>query len=122
MRLVPRGWLSLLLLVTGLGPAAAAEAPTAPTVRLQGPLVAVTWAPIPAAAAYRLYRQVGAGPWELLTRPQLAGTRYLDSALVPGQRHGYRVTAVTAAGEESAPSPEAALDVPSRTAPGRSGY
>jgi fibronectin type 3 domain-containing protein len=57
------------------------------------------------------------GPWQLLTRPQLADTLYTDTALAPGQPHRYRVTAVDAAGQESSPSAEATVDVPPRAGP-----
>ena len=108
--------------VWALGQAHAAEAPAAPQARLQGALVAVRWAPVVKAAAYRLYRQVGEGPWQLLTRPQLADTLYTDAALAPGQPHRYRVMALDAAGQESPPSPETTVDVPARAGPGGHRY
>jgi hypothetical protein len=111
-----------LALALGVGIAHAAEPPATPQARLQGALVVVRWAPAAGTAAYRLYRQVGEGPWQLLTRPQLADTLYTDTALAPGQPHRYRVTALDAAGQESPPSAEATADVPPRSAPERHRY
>ena len=77
----------------------------------------VRWTPVAGATAYRLYRQVGEGPWQLLTRPQLADTLYTDTALAPGQPHRYRLTAVDKAGQESPPSPETTVNILIRPAP-----
>jgi exo-1,4-beta-D-glucosaminidase len=109
--------LGLVLGVWALGAARAAEPPATPQARLQGPLLVVRWTPVAGAAAYRLDRQVGEGPWQLLTRPQLADTLYTDTALAPGQPHRYRVTALDAAGQDSPPSAEATVDVPIGAAP-----
>ena len=96
--------------------------PAAPTVRPGGPRVVIQWAAVPQAFAYRLYRQVGEGPWHRLTNPHLEATLYFDSDLAPGERHRYCVTALEAGGLESAPSAEVAVHVPARAATERPGY
>ncbi|HEX8560530.1 MAG TPA: hypothetical protein VF668_20715 [Pyrinomonadaceae bacterium] len=67
-------------------------------------------------AGYNLYRSTDPdlpkGDWTKLNRGLLERTTYQDEAVKSGQRYFYYVTAVDAAGNESAPS-----DVQSETAP-----
>jgi fibronectin type 3 domain-containing protein len=63
--------------------------------------------------AYRVYRREdSSGAWQLLT-PDLVGVAaYHDATVVAAHTYTYRVTAVSTAGNESAPSPEAVETAP----------
>lgn len=58
-------------------------------------------------AGYRIYREAeGATNWTLLTTEPVTVPAYRDQTVQAGASHRYRVTAVDAAGKESAPSAE----------------
>lgn len=79
------------------------------------PYIDLSWEPNgePDLAGYRVYRQVAApdgsplGPPARLTASPIAAPAYRDVAVKPGQGYIYSVTAVDAAGNESAPSANA---------------
>jgi Glycosyl hydrolase family 26 len=56
----------------------------------------------PDLSVYRVYRAPPDGGWQEAGTAEVAA--YTDSGLAPGERYGYRITAVDAAGNESAPS------------------
>lgn len=74
--------------------------------------VDLSWEPVsdPDVAGYIVYRQEvspnGARPGQFkrLTTSPVTGPAFSDQTAVPGQRYAYRVTAIDAAGNESAPS------------------
>ena len=66
-------------------------------------------------AGYRVYRRDrDNGAWGRLNSELVATPAYRDTTVEAGRRYGYRVTAVDAAGNESAPSDEVV-----ETAPGQ---
>lgn len=79
------------------------------------PYIDLSWEPNsePDLAGYRVYRQLARpdgspqGPLARLTELPLAAPAYRDVAVQPGQGYIYSVTAVDAAGNESAPSAKA---------------
>ncbi len=61
------------------------------------------------AAGYRIYRRAeGETGWRLLTPQPVATPGFRDNSVVGGRRYAYRVTALSAAGLESAPCRDAA--------------
>lgn len=81
----------------------------------QHPAIDLSWEPDvePRVAGYRVYRREdSSGAWQLLT-PDLVGVAaYHDATVVAAHTYTYRVTAVSTAGNESAPSPEAVETAP----------
>ena len=81
----------------------------------QHPAIDLSWEPDvePRVAGYRVYRREdSSGAWQLLT-PDLVGVAaYRDATVVAAHTYTYRVTAVSTAGNESAPSPEAVETAP----------
>jgi len=92
----------------------AAPDPAAPGAKPH-PYVDLSWEPSaePDLAGYRVYRQLARadgspqGPLARLTALPIAVPAYRDVAVRPGQGYIYTVTAVDAAGNESAPSAKA---------------
>ncbi|RMF77493.1 MAG: fibronectin type III domain-containing protein, partial [Nitrospirae bacterium] len=83
-------------------PAGLVALPAAGEIRL-------SWrAPEEPVAAYRVWRARGAGRLAPLARLPGDRTSYTDRDVEPGRHYRYRVTAVDAAGNESAPSAWAA--------------
>lgn len=66
--------------------------------------VHLLWAPSADALEYRVYRSLTDGVWDRIGN--VPGTRFVDKTLVGGHSYRYRVTAISANGVESAPSPE----------------
>ncbi len=58
-------------------------------------------------AGYNVYRRDADGSFTRLNTAPLTGPAYTDATVAPGTRYTYRVTAVDASGNESAPSTEA---------------
>lgn len=58
-------------------------------------------------AGYNIYRRDAGGSFTRLNAAPLTGPAYTDATVTPGSRYTYRVTAVDASGNESAPSTEA---------------
>lgn len=97
---------------------------TAPDAAVRGakpqPYIDLSWEPNtePDLAGYRVYRQLARpdgtpqGPLARLTPLPIAVPAYRDVAVRPGQGYIYTVTAVDAAGNESAPSAKAHESVP----------
>ena len=77
-----------------------------------GPTVDLSWEPDmePRLAGYRVYRRDldGAQPaaWKLLTPQPLRSAAFSDHDVAAGRRYAYRITGVSDAGVESAPSAE----------------
>ena len=64
-------------------------------------------------AGYRIYRSEKEGAGGQLVTPDLLPTpAFRDSSVAPGRRYWYTVTALDHAGNESAPSSAAAVDIP----------
>jgi hypothetical protein len=61
----------------------------------------------PDLAVYRVYREAADGGWQEAGTAEVAA--YTDSGLTAGERYSYRIAAVDAAGNESAPSPVVAV-------------
>jgi len=91
-----------------------------------GPYVDLSWEPNsePDLAGYRVYRQLARpdgsaqGPLARLTALPIAVPAYRDVAVRAGQGYIYSVTAVDAAGNESAPSAKALEVVSEAASPG----
>ncbi|MBM4379852.1 MAG: fibronectin type III domain-containing protein, partial [Deltaproteobacteria bacterium] len=60
--------------------------------------VALSWAAVPCATTYNLYRSVGGGSFSLV-QSSVSGTALTDTGLTNGTNYGYVVRAVNAAGE-----------------------
>lgn len=74
----------------------------------QQPAIDLSWEPDvePRVAGYRVYRREGdAGAWQLLTRTPVPSAAWRDTTVIPGHTYAYRISAVSTAGNESAPSP-----------------
>ena len=78
------------------------------TSELGKPAIDLSWEPNVEVriAGYKVYRRTSAEPWRLLTPDAVTVAAYRDTAVTPGERYTYRVTAVNDAGMESAPSAE----------------
>jgi hypothetical protein len=80
--------------------------------------IELSWEPNmePHIAGYRVYRRdaEGDGTWRQLDSELVPVAAYRDKTVVAGRRYGYRVTAVDAAGNESAPSDAAAETAPTQ--------
>jgi hypothetical protein len=61
----------------------------------------------PLVAGYRVYRREDGSDWKRTGPDLVTEAAYRDSAVTAGRRYSYRVTAVSTAGNESAPSGEA---------------
>jgi glycosidase len=84
------------------------EAPTGLSATEGDGSVALAWNPVAGAAGYYVYRSpVSGGGYERLSDTPLADTAYTDNTVVNGRLYYYVVTAVDAAGNESARSHEA---------------
>ena len=101
---------------TGLETISDVAAPDASVAGTPGnPYIDLSWEPNSEAdlAGYRVYRQLARpdgspqGPLARLTELPIAAPAYRDVAVKPGQGYIYSVTAVDAAGNESAPSAKA---------------
>jgi hypothetical protein len=108
---VPMGPQPFALLVRGqLADCPAAASPAAPVLASPSDhQVQVTWTPVPGAAAYNVYRSLGAcpgGPWALVAAAVI-GTSHLDGPVSGGATHSYYVAAASDASGlcESPPSP-----------------
>jgi hypothetical protein len=87
------------------------EPPAGFAAKAPVPIVRVTWSPGTGGstpAGYRLYRSTNAEPFAPLTPNPVQGTSFADETPVDGVL-AYRVTAVDALGQESAPSMETSL-------------
>lgn len=83
------------------------------------PAIDLSWDPNmePRIAGYKVYRRDLAGAsdsWQRLGSELVPVAAYRDLAVVAGQKYAYRVTAVNEAGNESAPSGEAAETAPAQ--------
>jgi hypothetical protein len=83
------------------------------------PTIDLSWDPNmePRIAGYKVYRRDLAGAsdsWQRLGSELVPVAAYRDLAVVAGQKYAYRVTAVNEAGNESAPSGEAAETAPAQ--------
>jgi hypothetical protein len=82
------------------------------------PAIDLSWEPDMDAqlAGYRVYRREaeGAGAWQRIGPELVTEPAYHDAAVVAGQRYAYRVTAVSTAGNESAPGVEAVETAPAQ--------
>jgi hypothetical protein len=110
---------------TGLETIAGSSTPdTAVAGAKHQPYIDLSWEPNgePDLAGYRVYRQLARpdgspqGPLARLTALPISVPAYRDVAVTPGQGYIYSVTAVDAAGNESAPSAKA-LEVVSGLVP-----
>jgi len=92
------------------GSSAAQRSAIAPAIDLSGePDVE------PRVAGYRVYRREGSsGAWQLLTAELVSVAGWRDATVVAAHTYAYRVTAVSTAGNESAPSPEATETAPAQ--------
>jgi hypothetical protein len=74
-----------------------------------GPAIELGWdADVePRVAGYRVYRREDGSEWKRIGPDLVTEAAYRDSAVTAGRRYSYRVTAVSTAGNESAPSGEA---------------
>jgi fibronectin type 3 domain-containing protein len=64
-----------------------------------------------------VYRRDGdSGPWRPIAADLVLTPAYRDAAVVAGQTYSYRITAVSTAGNESAPSAEVTESAPTPTA------
>jgi hypothetical protein len=76
----------------------------------QKPAIDLSWEPDvePRVAGYRVYRREAlednSDRWEPITPELVTGAAYRDATVAAGHRYGYRVTAVSTAGNESGPS------------------
>jgi hypothetical protein len=68
----------------------------------------LSWQPVTDTdlAGYNIYRRIASGSFERLNTAPVLGPAFSDSTVTPDISYTYRVTAVTAAGNESAPSTE----------------
>ena len=84
----------------------------------QKPAIDLSWEPDmePRVAGYRVYRRdldgEAASAWQQLNSAFLPAAAYRDLSVVAGRRYAYRVTAVSDAGNESAPSDEVVETAP----------
>jgi hypothetical protein len=81
----------------------------------QHPVVDLSWEPDvePRVAGYRVYRRDSdSGPWQRLDAELVPSAAYRDAAVVAGHAYTYRVTAVSTANNESAPSAEVTETAP----------
>jgi hypothetical protein len=67
-------------------------------------------------AGYRVYRRdaASAGAWQRIGPELVAEPAYHDAAVVAGRQYAYRVTAVSTAGNESAPGAQVAETAPAQ--------
>ena len=78
--------------------------------QIQRPAIDLSWEPDlePRVAGYRVYRRDldgdAASVWQQLGSELMPMAAYRDLSVVAGRRYAYRVTAVSEAGNESAPS------------------
>jgi hypothetical protein len=82
---------------------------------VQHPAIDLSWEPDvePRVAGYRVYRREGdSGAWQRLGAALLPVAAYRDASVTSGHTYTYRVTAVSDAGYESAPSAEVAETAP----------
>jgi hypothetical protein len=94
------------LLLTGEIDLTAPHAPGGLTVANEGNAqVALTWGPTADAASYNVYRSpVSGGGWVKVNAAPVTDTTFTDTGLDNGRTYFYAVTALDAAGNESAPS------------------
>lgn len=84
----------------------------------QHPAIDLSWEPDiePRVAGYRVYRRESlpdnSGVWRRLAPELVAIPAYRDATVVPGHAYGYRISAVSDAGNESAPSAEVTETAP----------
>ncbi len=79
------------------------------------PVIDLSWEPDvePRVAGYRVYRREGdSGAWQRLGAELIPSAAYRDALVVAGHTYTYRVTAVSDAGNESAPSAEVSETAP----------
>ncbi|HYS71131.1 MAG TPA: PKD domain-containing protein, partial [Thermoplasmata archaeon] len=98
------------------------EAPRGLTATASSPTsLRLAWDPVTARtdgapltpAGYHVYRNAtGSVLWEHITTTPVTGTTFVDAGLVRGIAYRYAVTALDAAGRESAPSVEASAVLP----------
>lgn len=84
--------------------------------------VALTWtAPTDSAdpvTGYQVYRApAGASTWTLLNATAVAATSYSDTTVATGTSYAYYVVSVDAAGNQSAPSNEYSVTIPTPPLP-----
>ena len=108
---VPWGPQPFALVVRGgIAPCPAPAAPGAPVLTTPADnQVQVAWGAVPGAAAYNVYRSLGAcpgGPWIPVAQGEV-GTSFLDTGVSGGTVYSYRVVATSDAAAfcESPPSP-----------------
>jgi hypothetical protein len=88
--------------------------------RAQRPAIDLSWEPDlePRVAGYRVYRRDldgdAASVWKQLGPELVPIVAYRDLSVVAGRRYAYRVTAVSEAGNESAPSREVVETAPAQ--------
>jgi fibronectin type 3 domain-containing protein len=73
------------------------------------PTIELSWDPDvePRLAGYRVYRgEEGSPGWVRVGPALVTEAAYRDLKVTPGRKYSYRVTAVSTAGKESAPSAE----------------
>jgi fibronectin type 3 domain-containing protein len=95
----------------------APSAPTGLTATARTNQVALSWTASAGAASYNLYRSTAAGGEG--TTPYKTGlisTSYGDSAVTPGTRYYYMVTAVNASGESARSAEASAIPLPAAPA------
>jgi hypothetical protein len=81
------------------------------------PAIDLSWDPDvePRVSGYRVYRREGdSAAWQRLTAELVPSAAYRDAAVVAGHTYTYRVTAVSDAGNESAPSAEVTETAPAQ--------
>jgi hypothetical protein len=99
---------------------ASANLPDSGTEKAGGPAIDLSWEPDiePRVAGYRIYRRdVDSGTpeaWHLPGSELVKTPSYRDFGVTAGQRYAYRVTAVSEAGNESAPSGEVVETAPAQ--------
>lgn len=73
-------------------------------------LVRLLWMPVeaPDLAGYLLERAENGGPWTRINEKPVTESSFIDRGVEPGQGYRYRIRSVDQAGNQSAPSPEAA--------------
>ncbi|MCU0507131.1 MAG: alpha-amylase family glycosyl hydrolase [Anaerolineae bacterium] len=72
-------------------------------------MVSLSWGPVAGAASYNVYRSpVSGGGWVKVNAAPVTGATFTDTGLENGRAVYYAVTAVDAAGNESAPSDDVA--------------
>ncbi len=95
----------------------APAAPAAPTAAADGGGVSLSWAAVPHASSYNVYRATSAtGTFGKLTSLPVTGTTYRDTTAAAGSTFWYAVSAVNAAGE-SARSGAVSVTVPAAPVP-----